>query len=164
LHADIGTPSDYWVRAWVRFGAGADFSFHEVTIFELAPVADTDDPEIRVGFRGDSSCQPVGVELGITAQPGGEQTGCTGLVPVANRWYCFELHVSQAASVVTADLRIDGADQSYSVHGTQFPVVTGGDFAGGRFLKVGTRSYSSSFNAPIYVDDLAVGTQPLGCP
>ncbi len=164
LHADIGAPADYWVRARVRFGTGADFSFHEVTVFELAPSADTDDPEIRVGFRGDSSCQPTGVELGITAQPGGEQTGCTGFTPVADHWYCFELHVTQAGSTVTTDLSIDGADQSYSVHGTSSDTVVGTGFPGGRFLKVGTRSYSSAFNTSIYVDDLAVATQRPGCP
>jgi hypothetical protein len=164
LHADIGTPADYWVRARVRFGTGADFSFHEVTVFELAPSADTDDPEIRVGFRGDSSCQPTGVELGITAQPGGEQTGCTGFHPVADHWYCFELHVIQAGATVTTDLAIDGVDQSYAVHGTPSDTVVGTGFSGGRFLKVGTRSYSSAFTVPIYVDDLAVATQRPGCP
>jgi len=72
--------------------------------------------------------------------------------------------VIQAGATVTTDLAIDGVDQSYAVHGTPSDTVVGTGFAGGRFLKVGTRSYSSAFNVPIYVDDLAVGTQRPGCP
>jgi hypothetical protein len=168
LHADLGTPSDFWVRAWVYFAQG-DFTFHEVTAFELAPAADTDDPEIRVGFRGDSSCQPTGVEVNITGAAGGEQTGCSGFKPQADTWYCFELHVTQTAGSsgqnVTADLSIDGQDLSYSNHGTPIDVVTGNGISGAiRYLKVGARSYSSAYMHPIYVDDLAVGPQRLGCP
>ena len=54
-------------------------------------IMSTDDPGIRVGFRGDNSCDPTGVEVNITG--GEEKTGCTGFKLTADTWYCFELHV-----------------------------------------------------------------------
>jgi hypothetical protein len=172
IHADLGAsaPTDFWVRAWVRFAAGANqFMFHEVSAFELAPSADVDDPEIRVGFRGDSSCQPTGVEVNISGGAGGEQTGCTGVTLNADQWYCFELHVTQTggtgAQTVTADLTLDHQNQSYVNHGVPIDIVAATAIpAPMRYLKVGARSYSSAYPYPIYVDDIAVGPQQLGCP
>jgi hypothetical protein len=162
LHADLGTSlTEYWVRAWVYYGTAAPTSStHEVSVFELVPSASTDDPSIRVGYRGDT-CMPVGVELNITGG-GQEETGCTGAVPVANQWYCYVLHVQQAASSVTADLSIDGVDQSYTNHGSPQTEITS-QVANIRYLRLGPRSYSGNFANPIYVDDVAVATQELGC-
>ncbi|HEX7451040.1 MAG TPA: hypothetical protein VF294_02075 [Polyangiaceae bacterium] len=88
LHADLGTLSEFYARAWVYFAPGnADqFEAHEVSVFELVPAASTDDPSIRVGFRG-NTCLPEGIELNITG--GMEQTGCTGKTPVAGAWSCY---------------------------------------------------------------------------
>jgi hypothetical protein len=162
LHADLGMSlSEYWVRAWVYYGnAAPTSSTHEVSVFELVPGASTDDPSIRVGYRGDT-CMPVGVELNITGG-GQEETGCTGAVPVANQWYCYELHVKQAATSVTADLSIDGVDQSYTNHGNPQTEITS-QVAAVRYLRLGPRSYSGNFANPIYVDDVAVATQAIGC-
>jgi hypothetical protein len=162
LHADLGASlSEYWVRAWVYYGTAAPTSStHEVTVFELVPAASTDDPSIRVGYRGDT-CMPVGVELNITGG-GQEETGCTGAIPMANTWYCYVLHVQQAASSVTTDLSIDGVAQSYTNHGTPESVITS-QVAGVRYLRLGARSYSGNWANPIYVDDVAVATQVLGC-
>ncbi|HEY7376968.1 MAG TPA: hypothetical protein VIF57_32715 [Polyangia bacterium] len=165
LHADLGTVSDFWVRAQVRWAAGAanQFTAHEVSAFELTPTMSTDDPGIRVGFRGDNSCQPTGVEVNITG--GQEQTGCTGFQPQADTWTCFELHVVRDTgdNSTTADLFIDGADQSYHVHGTPSDTVVNPNPAVWRYLRLGTRSYSNAYPSNVYVDDIAVGTQRIGC-
>ena len=162
LHADLGALSDFYVRAWVYFAPGnADqFEAHEVSVFELVPAASTDDPSIRVGFRG-NTCLPEGIELNITG--GMEQTGCTGKTPVAGAWSCYELHVQSGDAGVTADLSIDGVDQSYSNHGTPQMQITNPDLKSVRYLRLGARSYSGSYAPLVYVDDIAVGTQPIGC-
>ncbi|HTQ05505.1 MAG TPA: hypothetical protein VMI54_16700, partial [Polyangiaceae bacterium] len=160
IHADLGASlSEYWVRAWVYWGTAAPTSStHEVSVFELVPQAGTDDPSIRVGYRGDT-CMPVGVELNITGG-GQEETGCTGAIPMANTWYCYVLHVQQAASSVTADLSIDGTAQSYTNHGQPQTAITS-QVAAIEYLRLGPRSYSGSWSNPIYVDDVAVATQAL---
>jgi hypothetical protein len=162
LSADLGASlSEYWVRAWLYFGTAAPTAAtHEVTVFELVPKANTDDPSIRIGYRGDT-CMPIGVEVNITGG-GQEETGCTGQMPAANTWYCYVLHVKQMASSVTADLSIDGADQSYTNHGQAQMEITS-QVAGVRYLRLGPRSYSGNWANPIYVDDVAVATQALGC-
>jgi len=162
VHADLGTLSDFYVRAWVYYAPGAadQFEAHEVTAFELVPAAGTDDPAIRVGFRG-NTCLPEGVELNITG--GMEQTGCTGVKPVAGVWTCYELHVQSGADGITADLSIDGKDQSFTNHGVPQEQVKNPDLKSVQYLRLGARSYSGSYAPLIYVDDVAVGTQPIGC-
>jgi len=162
LSADLGASlSEYWVRAWIYYGTAAPTaSTHEVTLFELVPKANTDDPSIRVGYRGDT-CMPIGVEVNITGG-GQEETGCTGQAPKADTWYCYVLHVKQMASSVTTDLSIDGVDQSYTNHGNAQMEITS-QVAGVRYLRLGPRSYSGNWANPIYVDDVAVATQALGC-
>jgi hypothetical protein len=161
LRADIGTVTDFYVRSYVRFGAGADFGSHEVTIFELAPSASTDDPEIRIGFRGDNSCIPTGGEVTITGQ--GEITGCSGFQYQADTWYCVEAHVNQTNGV-TVEVWIDGVAQSFNV--TQMPQnpVSKPDWSTpARYLKLGIRSYSGPATWQLWNDDVAVGTQRIGC-
>jgi hypothetical protein len=162
LHADLGTLSDFYVRAWVYYAAGASdqFDAHEVTVFELVPAASTDDPSIRVGFRGDT-CLPKGVEVNITG--GMEQTGCTGVTPKADKWTCYVLHVTADASGITTDLSIDGADQSYKNHGVPQEQIKNPDLKSVRYLRLGQRSYSGSYPSRIYVDDVAVSSQPIPC-
>jgi hypothetical protein len=165
LHADLGTVTDFWVRAQIRWAAGAadQFSAHEVSAFELTPTMSTDDPGIRVGFRGDNSCDPTGVEVNITG--GEEKTGCTGFKLQADVWYCFELHVVRNASnSTTADLFIDGTDQSFRVHGTDGTTVVNPNPTGvWRYLRMGARSYSNAYPSNVHVDDIGVATQRIGC-
>jgi hypothetical protein len=163
LHADIGVVNDFWVRSWVLFAKGdaAQFSAHEVTAFEITPTTDTDDPGIRVGFRGDSSCIPTGVELNITG--GEEKTGCTGTQLQADRWTCFELHVTTAPGGTTAELFVDSVDQHYNIHGTPAETVVNPQPTAWRYLRLGTRSYSNAYPSLVYVDDVAAGTQRIGC-
>ncbi|HEV8549564.1 MAG TPA: hypothetical protein VGQ57_11065 [Polyangiaceae bacterium] len=162
IHADLGASlSEYWVRAWVQYQTAAPTaSTHEVSVFELVPQAGTDDPSIRIGYRGDT-CMPIGVELNITGG-GQEETGCTGSVPMPNTWYCYVLHVRQMSSSVTATLSIDGVAQTYKNHGADQLEITS-QVTGIRYLRLGPRSYSGNFATPIWVDDVAVATQELKC-
>lgn len=161
LHAALGAHAEFWIRARIHWDAGSAFTEHEVTAFELTPDPNVDDPGIRVGFRGDNSCNPTGVEVNITG--GSEQTGCTGYSLAPDRWYCFELHVIRQTAGVTTDLFIDGVDQSYSIHGMPADVVTNPDMGEPSHLRVGARSYSGTYPAPVHLDDVAVGTQRIGC-
>jgi hypothetical protein len=162
LRADIGELSDFYVRSYVRFGTGADFTSHEVTVFELAPSASTDDPEIRIGFRGDSSCIPTGAEVTITGA--GEITGCSGFQYAADTWYCVEAHVVQGASGATVEVWIDGAAQSFDVtQMPQNPVAKPDWSTPARYLKLGVRSYSGPATWELWNDDVAVGTERIGC-
>jgi hypothetical protein len=162
LRADIGELPDFYVRSYVRFGTGADFTSHEVTVFELAPSAGTDDPEIRIGFRGDNSCIPTGAEVTITGA--GEITGCSGFQYAANTWYCVEAHVVQGGSGATVEVWIDGAAQSFDVtQMPQNPVAKPDWSTPARYLKLGVRSYSGPATWELWNDDVAVGTQRIGC-
>lgn len=161
LRADLGTLEDFYVRSWVRFGDGATFTAHELTFFELAPSASTDDPEIRIGFRGDSSCNPTGAEVTITG--GGEVTGCSGFQYMANTWYCVEVHVVQSGQNATVELFIDGVEQSFNVHGAPVETLEWTSFTPAQYLKLGVRSYSGAVDWSVYNDDVAVGTQRIGC-
>lgn len=166
LVGNIGTPSDFWVRAWVKIGGTNPDAEHEVTFFELGP-STSDDPELRIGYRGDSSCPNNGAahqgfELGATQGPGGEYTGCTGLKPVADEWYCLELHVDQTAgNSLEADLYVDSVQQDYLVHSMPQEKVLGNFSVS--YLKVGMQSYGGTFGS-LVIDDLSLSTTQLGCP
>jgi hypothetical protein len=163
--ADVGTLDDFWVRSWVQYGPGATFNEHEVTILELAVDAAKDDPEIRIGTRNKESCPQIGAELNVSGAEGGEQTGCTTFQFQAEQWYCVEVHVTQASGALTAELYVDGADQSYTVHGKPVETITAKmqEFPM-RYLKVAQQAYSSGNGAwSVNYDDVAVGTQRIGC-
>lgn len=166
LMTNFGAQTEFWVRAWIKIGGDNPDAQHEVTFFELGPQTG-DDPELRIGYRGDSSCPDSGgvhqgFELGATQGPGGEYTGCTGYKPVANEWYCLEVHVDQSAgSSLVADLFVDGVDQDYLVHSMPETEVLGNFTV--NYLKVGMQSYSGTFPS-LVVDDLSLSTTRLGCP
>jgi len=166
LVGDIGTPSEFWVRAFIKIGGTDPDAEHEVTFFELGP-STSDDPELRIGYRGDGSCPNnggvhQGFELGATQGPGGEYTGCTGLKPVANEWYCLEVHVDQTAgTTLVADLYVDSVQQDYLVHSMPQTEVLG-NFAV-QYLKVGMQSYGGQFGE-LVLDDLSVSTTRMACP
>jgi hypothetical protein len=101
------------------------------------------------------------VEVNITG--GSEQTGCTGASLTADTWTCFELHVTKETMGVTTDLYIEGQDQSYTIHGMPAEVVANPAMGDPTHLRLGVRSYSSVYPAPVHVDDVAVGTRRIGC-
>jgi hypothetical protein len=134
---------------------------HELTAFEITKTA-SDDPGIRVGIRADNSCNSwPGAELNITG--GGERTGCTAFQFATDAWYCIEVQIKNAAASVEGDLYIDGAKQPFHIHQDAAETVVNQDWTGARLLRLGSRSYSSSVDSPVYVDNLSVATKRVGC-
>lgn len=165
LMTELGDLDDFWVTASIYIGGADPAAEHEVTFFELGEVRG-DDPELRIGYRGDSSCNNngdvyAGFEIGATQGPGGEFTGCTGNVPVAQQWYCLEVHVDQSSGSLVAQLHVDGEKQETLVHSSPEEDVLGTFEA--KILKVGMQSYGGEF-ASLAIDDLSVSTARVGCP
>lgn len=171
LVTDLGTLSEFWVTAHIKIVGTTPDAEHEVTFFELGEFADVDDPELRIGYRGDNSCSNSGMiyqgfELGATkGLMNGEDTGCTGSktnlgIPTADEWYCIEVHVTQGGGTLTADMIINDTNQDYLLHSS--PVTEIGGAFEARYLKVGQQSYTGSFNSVI-IDNLSVSSGPVGC-
>lgn len=165
LHYDLGVLESFWVTAHVRIVGNEPGMEHEVTFFELGAQPDADDPELRIGYRGDSSCNNngaiyAGLELGATQGPGGEYTGCTGLVPPAETWLCLEVSVEQSGDSLEADMYLDGEPLDYLVHSMPQTTVLG-NFST-RYLKVGMQSYSGAFDG-LLIDDLSVSSTRVAC-
>jgi hypothetical protein len=162
LLADLGEHAELWVTADVKFSAGVPVgTVHELTPFEITKTA-TDDPGIRPGIRADNSCNSwPGAELNITG--GGERTGCTAFKFATEQWYCLEVQIKNLPAAVEGDLFIDGAKQPFHIHQDEAQTVVNMDWTGARMLRLGSRSYSSSVESPIYVDNLSVSTTRVGC-
>lgn len=166
LHYDLLSGlTDFWVTARLQITGTAPAAQHEVTFFELGPNTDND-PELRIGYRGDSSCPNgasgayPGIELGATVGPGGEYTGCTGVVPPANQWFCLEVHVIQDADSLEAVILKDGTKLDTLVHSSPQEKVLG-NFAT-KYLKVGMGSYTGVFDG-LLIDSIAVSAAQVGC-
>ena len=151
-----------WVTADVKFSAGIPVdTIHELTPFELTATA-TDDPGIRPGIRADNSCNSwPGAELNITG--GGERTGCTAFKFSTDQWYCLEVQVQNQAAAVEGHLFIDGTEPGYHIHQDAVTSVVNMGWTGARMLRLGARSYSSSIDSPLYIDNLSVSTSRVGC-
>ena len=162
LLADLGVHEELWVTADVKFSAGVPVAtVHELTPFEITATA-TDDPGIRPGIRADNSCNSwPGAELNITG--GGERTGCTAFKFMTEQWYCLEVQVKNQAAAVEGHLFIDSVEPSYHIHQDAVTSVVNMDWTGARMLRLGARSYSSSVESPLYIDNLSVSTKRVGC-
>jgi hypothetical protein len=162
LLADLGEHAELWLTADVKFSAGvAVDTIHELTPFEITKTA-TDDPGIRPGIRADNSCNSwPGAELNITG--GGERTGCTAFKFKTEQWYCLEVQIKNLPAAVEGDLHIDGQKQPFHIHQDEAQTVVNMDWTGARMLRLGARSYSSSVESPIFVDNLSVSTKRVGC-
>lgn len=162
LLADLGAHEELWVTADVKFSAGVPVdTVHELTPFEITATA-SDDPGVRPGIRADNSCNSwPGAELNITG--GGERTGCTAFKFMTDQWYCLEVQVKNLAASVEGHLFIDGTEPSYHIHQDAVTSVVNTDWTGARMLRLGARSYSSSVESPLYIDNLSVSTTRVGC-
>lgn len=167
----LGGLSDFWVTAHIKIGGPDPDMEHEVTFFELGELAAVDDPELRIGYRGDSSCPNAGAiyqgfELGATkGANGGEDTGCTGSkvnegIPVSGEWYCLEVHVTQGSEMLTADLWVNGVNQDFLQHSQPVTEIRGSFEA--HYLKVGQQSYAGSFEE-VVLDNVSLSTMQVGC-
>lgn len=167
LLADLGVHPELWVTADVKFSTGVPVAtVHELTPFEITQRATDggypDDPGIRPGIRADNSCNSwPGAELNITGS--GERTGCTAFKFSTDEWYCLEVQVKNLATSVEADLHINTAKQPFHIHQDEVMTVVNTGWTGANTLRLGARSYSSSVDSPVYVDNLSVSTKRVGC-
>ncbi len=162
LMTDLGEelPTEFWLTAAIKIGGTDPDLEHEVTFLELGP-EEGDASELRIGYRGDSSCAVQGFELGALEGPGGEYTGCTGLKPVADKWYCLETHIDQSGgSGTVSQLYVNDVLQDYNVHGMTKETVLSNSTP--RFLKVGMQSYGGEFGS-LVIDQLSVSSTRVGC-
>src|SRR5690606_1947439 len=96
---------------------------------------------------------------------GGEDTGCTGSkvksgIPVADEWYCLEVHVTQGNDMLTADMWVNGENQDFLQHSQPVTEIRGAFEA--RYLKVGQQSYTGAFEK-LVIDNLTVSAMQVGC-
>lgn len=161
LHAELSAESPVYVRSWIRLDAGAR-SQNYISLVELGPREDRDDPELRIGVRSaaDSLCPGVpGVDVSIGGLGGGPRTECSGVVLEAERWYCFQARLAMQERRLEVSLDIDGEP---AVEGE----YTGLDAAWSArqlYLKVGRASYGGSPAGSVWHDDVALGAKPIPC-
>jgi hypothetical protein len=88
----------------------------------------------------------------------GPRTITSGTTMPRDRWFCIEVHIDIAASNGTVRLDLDGTTIG---SGSGFSTLPAGGYT---FLGVGTLFLPVGQGAStIYIDDVATGTQPLGC-
>jgi hypothetical protein len=97
-------------------------------------------------------------ELRVYAEPGLGHTVTTGVDVPRDRWFCIEVHVDVDAS--NGGLRLD-LDGTTIGSGSGFGTLPTGGYT---YLGVGSLFLPAGQSAStVYVDDVAAGTQPLGC-
>ena len=175
LEADLGVHPELWVRAWVRSdvpGPGqvdaSQVDVSEMTLFGIGTNQFGDDPRIAVGYSGTVAFSPCSQAPGISVNTTGSSpaAGCTGTPLPTGKWLCFELHVTQAGSTVHAQLYIDGQIQTFSSptpDGGTTTTLTNIYGATVRYLALGVRQYGSRYVTPAHYDDVAAGTERIGC-
>lgn len=92
-----------------------------------------------------------------------ERTGCTAFKFMTEQWYCLGVQVKNQAASVEGHLYIDGVEPSYHIHQDAVTSVVNPGWTGARMLRLGARSYSSSVDSPLYIDNLSVSTTRVGC-
>jgi hypothetical protein len=169
LEADLGVHPELWVRAWVRSDAPGpgQVDVSEMTLFGIGTNQSGDDPRIAVGYAGTIAISPCGERPGISVNTtgGSSVAGCTGRALPTDQWMCFELHVMQAGSTVRAQLYIDGQQQTFASTPDAGSTTTVTNISGAtvRYLTLGVRQYGSRYVTPAYYDDVAAGTERIGC-
>ncbi|MES1187957.1 MAG: hypothetical protein ABUL60_29335, partial [Myxococcales bacterium] len=71
--------------------------------------------------------------------------------------------VKNQAAAVEGHLFIDGVEPGYHIHQDAVTSVVNTAWTGAKMLRLGARSYSSSVESPLYVDNLSVSTKRVGC-
>jgi len=97
-------------------------------------------------------------ELRVYAEPGLGHTVTTGVTVPRDRWFCIEAHVDVSASNGGMRIELDGTTIG---SGSGFATLPTGGYT---YLGVGTLFLAAGQSAStVYIDDVAAGTQPLGC-
>lgn len=160
---------DFWLRAFIYWEEGVDFTNKEILAIELIPASgvNKDDPSMRFGNRSKEPCTMTpGPQVTMIGLGGGEVTGCDGAVPTPKgEWFCFEAHVRQSGNLL-ANTYINGVANEYESVGK--PKVDTVDLGGAvaekiNHVRMGMFTHDSTGKGNVYIDDVAISTTRLGC-
>jgi hypothetical protein len=159
VHTDVSGQNELYIRSWVRLGAASTDSGHSVTVLELGPSSNQDDPEFRIGFRADAPCTDPGLDVTVGGLNAGEQTECSGFDLDPDRWYCLQAHMLKENGNVTFDVQVDGA----AVVGETTYAGLSAAWSNALFFKFGRAAYGGNNTWSLWQDDVAIGTAPISC-
>lgn len=162
--------NDFWIRAYIRWDEAVSFEGKEILALDMHPSLPQpkDDPALRFGNRAKEPCVgapgPQITMIGLGA--GGEVTGCNDVTPTPRgEWFCFEAHVQQSEHLLV-ETYINETALTYQSIGK--PLVETVDLGGPvtdpiDHLRLGMFSHDSSGRGDVWIDDVAVATERVGC-
>ncbi len=162
VHADVTAHEDIYLRSFVKLGAPSSMSGHHIGLLEFGPKIQ-DDPELRIGIRdgGDACAGNAGIDVTVGGLPIGEKTSCSGVSLEQDTWYCLEAHVERdLPSLLRFSLWLDGAE---IVAETSYEPVNADWVSEIFYFKFGRSSYGGDVTFPVWHDDVALGTERIGC-
>lgn len=168
LAAKFDTVDEFWVRAYVFWEPGVDFTDKEILAIDLVPPSGLgkDDPAVRFGSRTKEPCKASGgPQITIIGMGGGEQTGCSPNEPAKGQWHCFEAHIRQSSKLIAATY-INGQALSYSSSGKQpsMTIETSSAITEKvNHIRLGFFTHNSTGMGNVYLDDVAVARTRVGC-
>jgi hypothetical protein len=162
LHASLSLDGPLHLRAWIRLDTETTSQNQYVSVLELGPRDDRDDPELRIGVRSaaDNLCPGVpGVDVSMGGLAGGPRTECSGVVLEAERWYCFQARLSLSERRLEVSLQIDAEPAVEQVYAGLDAAWNTRDL----YVKVGRASYGGPAAGAVWHDDVALGPEPIPC-
>lgn len=162
LHAELEEEPELYLRTWVRLGAEPALREQYLTLLELGPEEDEDEPELRIGLRppGGSLCgASPGLDVSVSGLQGsGPTTGCSGVQLEPERWHCLQAHVVRDGRRLSYELALDGIQVLSSTE-----LRLGAAWDDELYFKVGRAAYGVSPAGSLWHDDVAVSRSPLPC-
>lgn len=161
LHAELEEEPELYLRSWVQLGPEPGLREQYVTLLELGPEEDEDEPELRIGLRpaGGSLCgDSPGLDVSVSGLQGsGPSADCSGAQLEPERWHCLQAHVVRDGRRLTYELSLDGVPLLAN------ELRLGPAWDDELYLKVGRAAYGVSPEGSIWHDDVAVSRSPLPC-
>lgn len=162
LHAELEEEPELYLRSWVRLGSEPGLREQYLTLLELGPEEDEDEPELRVGLRpaGGSLCGATpGLDVSISGLQGsGPAADCSGVQLEPERWYCLQAHVVRDGRRLSYEVSLDGAQVLSAAE-----LRLGAAWDDELYFKVGRAAYGASPAGSLWHDDVAVSRLPLPC-
>lgn len=163
LHAELEDEPELYLRSWVRLGAEPQLREQYLTLLELGPREDKDEPELRIGLRpaGSGLCgSNPGLDVSVSGLQGsGPVADCSGVQLEPERWYCLQAHVVRDERRMSYELSLDGTPLLQSSSELRLGAAWNDDL----YFKVGRAAYGTSPIGSLWQDDVAVSRSPLPC-
>ncbi|MEY2933975.1 MAG: hypothetical protein RL033_4724 [Pseudomonadota bacterium] len=163
LHAELDNEPELYLRSWVRLGAEPQLREQYLTLLELGPREDKDEPELRIGLRpaGSGLCGTnPGLDVSVSGLLGsGPVADCSGVQLEPERWYCLQAHVVRDGRRLSYELSLDEAPLLQNLSELRLGASWNDDL----YFKVGRAAYGTSPSGSLWHDDVAVSRSPLPC-